>query len=313
MTGLRLGTRASRLALSQSRAVARVLEGLIPGLRVEIVEIRTSGDRIKEVPLGPHLGQSFFTKEIEDALLEGRIDLAVHSCKDLASQLPPGLVIGAVPLREDPRDALVGAARLADLPRGARVGTASVRRKRFLAAVRPDLSLEDLRGNVPTRVRAVDQGRMDAVVLAVAGLRRLGLDERIGTILSPDVLPPAAGQGALAVEIREDDSRAREMVETLDHPSSRSEITAERACLRRLGAGCQAPVGVLGRSAGTAIELVAAVAGPDGIVRARRTGESATAAGLGGALAEDLLRQLEISTLRDTGWAGPPPRQVEAP
>ena len=189
--------------------VARLLEAAHAGLEVELVEIRTSGDRIQDVPLGPELGQAFFTKEIEDALLDGRIDLAVHSCKDLATTLPDGLVLGAVPVREDPHDALVsGGATLSALPAGARVGTSSPRRKGFLAHARPDLVIQEQRGNVPTRLKAVDEGRVDAIVLAVAGLRRLGLADRITEILDPDVLLPAAAQGALALQIRADDDRA---------------------------------------------------------------------------------------------------------
>ena len=188
MTTLRLGTRGSALAMAQSGLMAASLEARHPSLKVEIVQIRTFGDRIQDVPLEPHLGQAFFTKEIEDALLEGRVDLAVHSCKDLATTLPEGLVLGAIPDREDVRDALVsGAAGLADLPVGARVGTSSIRRKLFLRAARPDLDLVDLRGNVPTRVGAVDEGRCEAVILAVAGLRRLGLGHRVAEALDPDV------------------------------------------------------------------------------------------------------------------------------
>jgi hydroxymethylbilane synthase len=306
---LRLGTRGSRLALTQSTMVARQLEAAHPGLTVELVEIRTSGDRIQDVPLGPELGQAFFTKEIEDALLERRIDLAVHSCKDLATTLPDGLVLGAVPVREDPHDALVSwGLTLSELPAGARVGTSSPRRKGFLRHARPDLTIQDQRGNVPTRVQAVSDGRADAVVLAVSGLRRLGLADRITEILHPDVLLPAAGQGALAVQVRADDDTAAEAVAALDDPRTRAEVTAERACLRRLQAGCQAPVGALARVEGTELVLRAAVVGPNGITRARCAGAVEEAATLGGRAAAELVAQLGLTSLRDTAWAGAPPR-----
>lgn len=296
--------------MAQSRSIARLLEARHPSLSVDIVEIRTSGDRIQDVPLGPHLGQAFFTKEIEDALLEGRVDLAVHSCKDLSTVLPGGLVLGAIPEREDPRDALVSrVGRLGELPPGARVGTSSVRRQRFLAAFRTDLEIVDLRGNVPTRVGAVDEGRCDAVVLAVAGLRRLGLEGRATQILEPDVMLPAAAQGALAVETREADEAVTALVGALDDAVARAEVTAERACLRRLEAGCQAPVGVLGRVSGAALELLAAVAGPGGLARVRMAGSEEGAEGLGVRAAEALLAHLGVASLRGTDWAGAPPRR----
>ncbi len=313
MRKVRLGTRGSTLAVAQSRGVAAALESLHAGLSVEVVEIRTSGDRIQDVPLGPHLGQAFFTKEIEDALLDGRVDLAVHSCKDLATTLPDGLVLGAVPAREDPRDALVSAAgRLADLPPGARVATSSVRRRRFLAAIRPDLELLDLRGNVPTRLAAVDEGRYQAAVLAVAGLRRLGLEGRITEALDPAVVLPAAAQGALAVEVRRDDEAMRALVSPVNDAASHAEVTAERACLRRMGAGCQAPVGALGRARGDELTLRAAAAAPEGVVWVERSAGADRAEALGGALAEDLLARLGVSTLRDVPWAGAAPRGAEA-
>jgi hydroxymethylbilane synthase len=313
---LRLGTRGSRLALAQSTTIARLLEQANPGLAVELVEIRTSGDRIQDVPLGPELGQAFFTKEIEDALLQERVDLAVHSCKDLSTTLPEGLTLGALPAREDPRDALVGRGpTLAELPAGSRVGTSSPRRRNFLAHARPDLLVLDQRGNVPTRVQAVDDGRVDAVVLAVAGLRRLGMDGRIVEILDPDVVLPAAAQGALAVQIRSDDAAAARAVAVLDDPTCRAEVTAERACLRRLQAGCQAPVGVLGRLAadGGSILLRAAVVTPERIARAVVEGPAAEAARIGRDAAVRLLATLGLDSLRETAWAGPQPRPAERP
>ena len=309
MTRIKLGTRGSLLAMAQSRGVAAALETAVPGLSVELVEIRTSGDRIQDVPLGPHLGQSFFTKEIEDALLDGRVDVAVHSCKDLASALPDGLVIGAIPEREDPRDALVSrGARLDDLPAGARVGTSSPRRRSFLAQARPDVALQEQRGNVPTRVRAVDEGKADAVVLAVAGLRRLDLQDRIVEILEPDVMLPAAAQGALALQIRTDDAEVARIVATLEDGGARTEVTAERACLRRLEAGCQAPLGVLARATAQGVEVRAAIASPDGLVRVSVQGTRDDPSDAGVALAEELLGELGLESLSEVTWAGAPAR-----
>lgn len=312
MTTLRLGTRGSLLAMTQSGLMAAALEARHPALKVELVEIRTSGDRIQDVPLGPHLGQAFFTKEIQDALLEGRVDLAVHSCKDLATTEPEGLLLAAIPEREDVRDALVsGAGGLTDLAPGAKVGTSSMRRKLFLGAARPDLELVDLRGNVPTRVSAVDEGRCDAVVLAMAGLRRLGLGNRVTEALDPEIMLPAASQGALALEVRAADDVVRTLVSVLDDPAARAEVTAERACLRRLEAGCQAPVGALGRLGDDGLHFRAAVAGPDGIVRTEVTGDAAEAGDVGVRAAEALLAQLGLPSLRDADWAGAPPRRLE--
>jgi len=296
----------------QTRWTTDALSARVPGVDLQIVELSTRGDRIRDVPLGPTLGQSFFTKEIEDALLRGRIDLAVHSCKDLATNLPPGLALGAVPAREDPRDALVSRGPgLRDLPAGARVGTSSMRRKAFLAHARPDLVIEEQRGNVPTRVSAVDEGRVDAVILAAAGLRRLGMAERITEVLEPDVMLPAASQGALAIQVRSDDRGTLEIVSALDDPAARGEVTAERACLRALGAGCQAPLGALARASDGVLSLQVASVAPHGIVRTRVEGSWAQAEELGAAAARALLDELGLDTLRDAPWARPPPRETD--
>ena len=318
-SALRLATRGSALALAQARQVEARLRDAHPGLAIEIVEVRTTGDRLTDVPLGPHIGQSFFTKEIEDALLDGRADLAVHSCKDLATVLPPGLVLGALLEREDPRDVLVSRDGLAltELPEGARVATASIRRKAFLALARPDLDLVDLRGNVPTRLRVVDEGRADAVVLAAAGLHRLGLGERVSTYLDPHVVVPAAAQGAIAVQIRADDVATAAKVAALDHTPTRAAVTAERACLRRLEAGCQAPVGCLATldvSDARRLTVRTAAALPD----RRKDGVAIGAAGeaetLGRQAAEALLETLGVASFREAGdWAGPPPLRDPAP
>lgn len=311
---LRLGTRGSRLARTQSEWVAYRLEEADATAAVELVEIRTSGDRIQDVPLGPHLGQSFFTREIEVALIEGRVDLAVHSCKDLATVSPSGLCIGALPEREDPRDALVSAqGSLRDLPQGARVGTSSPRRKGFLAAARPDLRIVDQRGNVPTRLRAVEDGTLDAVVLAVAGLRRLGREGVITETLSPALMLPAASQGALAIQIREDDERVTAVVSSLDHPETRAAVTAERACLRGLEAGCQAPVGALALVEANDLRLSSAVVTPDGIVRVEERGAPEDAERIGAAAAAALLARLGLGSLREAAWAGAAPLRFAEP
>lgn len=305
MSRIRLGTRRSRLARAQSAWVADGLRRADPGVTVDVVSIETHGDIHRDAPLAPELGRSFFTKEIEEALLEGRIDLAVHSCKDLSTTLPEGLTIASVPAREDPRDVLVSrAGGVASLPRGARVGTCSPRRRGFLARMRPDLVVVDLRGNVPTRVAAVDEGRMEAAILAAAGLRRIGLEGRITEVFDPDVMVPAAAQGALALETRADDRATTALATLLQDASARAEVDAERACLRRLGAGCQAPVGALARASGSDLALVAAVAAPQGVVRARAAGRLVGATDLGVSVAEKLLEQLGLGSLRDASWAG---------
>jgi len=315
VTTLRLGTRGSLLALAQSRGVAAALEAANPGLSVELVQIRTSGDRITDVPLGPHLGQAFFTKEIEEALLDGRIDLAVHSCKDLGTALPDGLTLGAIPTRENPGDAVVSrGVSLAELPAGASVGTSSARRRNFLALARPDLEVRDQRGNVPTRVKAVDDGKVDAVILAVSGLRRVGLGERIVEILPADVMLPAAAQGALALEIRADDEAAARLVGVLDDPVARAEVTAERACLRRLEAGCQAPVGVLARAGDdSTLEVRAAAVTSESATWVSHPGTTGEAAEAGIAVADALLDELGLTTLRDAPWADMPPGGPDRP
>lgn len=250
---LRVGTRGSALALWQARHVAERL-----AVATELVEIRTGGDLLSDVPLSEVEGKAFFTKEIEEALLAGEIDLAVHSLKDLATTLPEGLTIGAVLEREDARDVVIarpGASwvpaaadralrgGLDHLPNGARVGTSSLRRRAFLARQRPDLEVVDLRGNVPTRIRRLDEGEFDALVLAAAGVKRLGLADRIAGYLAARVVPPAPGQGAIAVQIRSDDEAAARLLSALDHGPTRAETHAERAFLRRLEGGCQVPVG----------------------------------------------------------------------
>jgi hydroxymethylbilane synthase len=264
---LRIGTRGSALAVWQAEHVASLLRVTAAHTQIEIVRIATTGDIVADVPLSQVPGKAFFTKELDDALLDGRIDLAVHSLKDVAVELPAGIALAAIPQREDPRDALVsasGAKRLADLPAGARIGTSSVRRRAFVRRLRPDLEPVELRGNVPTRVQKVDDGALDAVILATAGLNRLGLAERIGGHLDPADFPPAAAQGALGVCARREDAAVLEALAALDHGESRIATAAERAFLRELEAGCQVPAGVLGTVRGDRLHLRAAMCEPDG-------------------------------------------------
>jgi hydroxymethylbilane synthase len=246
-TGLRIGTRESRLARWQAEHLAAAIRTLPGAPEPELVLIRTEGDRIQDVPLYQVQGKAFFTKEIEEALLEGKVDVAVHSLKDLATTMPPGLALGAVMEREDPRDALLLREGLEVLPQGARVGTSSLRRRAFLALWRPDLVLAELRGNVPTRIRKLDEGLYDGIVLAAAGVKRLGLEDRISDHLPFDVMLPAVSQGAIGVQIREEDEETRGWVARLNHPATRWATAAERALLRRLEGGCQVPVGALGQ------------------------------------------------------------------
>jgi hydroxymethylbilane synthase len=265
---LRIGTRASHLARWQAEYVAAALRALPGAPEPEPVLIRTEGDRIQDVPLSQVPGKAFFTKEIEEALLAGEVDLAVHSLKDLPTRMPPGLALGAVMEREDPRDALLLREGSQDLPPGARVGTSSLRRRAFLARWRPDLELAELRGNVPTRIRKLDEGSYQGIVLAAAGLKRLGLEHRISDHLPFHVMLPAVSQGAIGVQVREDDEETGGWVAKLDHPLTRRATTAERALLRRLEGGCQVPVGALARmvegEGGARLKLRASLCSLDG-------------------------------------------------
>jgi hydroxymethylbilane synthase len=294
-TELVIGTRGSALALTQSEWVAAAIRGAHPGLAVRLERIRTTGDRLSEGPLGPAGGKGLFVKEIEEALLEGRIDLAVHSLKDVPAELAAGLILGAFPRREDPRDVLVArtGAALDALPEGGAVGTGSLRRQAQLLNLRPDLKVVPIRGNVDTRLRKLDAGEVDAIVLAAAGLRRLGLDTRITEFLPPERLVPAIGQGALAIELRERDlaGHVGAAVRHLDHAETRAAVLAERAFLRRLGGDCQTPVAAHAVIDAGRLALRAVVASADGArsVRGETGGDALRAEVLGAALAEDLL------------------------
>ena len=262
-----IGSRGSQLALWQAKWIGARLAERGQETRIEI--IKTTGDKITDVPLAKVGTKGLFTKEIEEALLDGRIDLAVHSLKDLPTEVPAGLSIAATPPREDARDALVGV-RLGELPAGAKVGTSSLRRAAQLRAVRPDLTIESVRGNLDTRLRKLDEGQYQAIVLAAAGLTRLGWADRIAEILQPDVMCPAVGQGTLAIETRTE-GVASEVCAALDHGATRAAVTAERAVLASLGGGCQVPIGAYAEIAGSALRLIGVVIAPDGSLMVRKS------------------------------------------
>lgn len=303
-TPLRLGTRGSLLARTQSEGVARRLEGL-SGRPVELVTVRTEGDRERDRPLAEIGGVGLFTRALDRALREGEVDLAVHSLKDLPTVASDGLALAAVPEREDARDVLIGPPEsertLASLPKGARIGTGSLRRRALALAFRPDLHVEGIRGNLDTRLGRVDAGEYDAVILAAAGVRRLGWTARIHEYMDPAAWLPAPGQGALAVMVRADDHDTLGRVRALDHPPSRAATAAERGVLHALEAGCQLPVGALGLSFGRGMRLRAVVGSPDGerVVRADETGDADEPEALGRRLALRLLERGADSILRD--------------
>lgn len=262
-----IGSRGSQLALTQTQSIIQTLQTLHADLPIELRTIKTSGDRITDTPLSRFTGdrKGLFVKEIEEALLDGQIDLAVHSLKDLPSVQPAGLLLGAFPRREDPRDAFIARtpmAGLSELPPQARVGTGSLRRKVQLLHLRPDLSIEDIRGNVDTRLRKLEQQQFDGIVLAQAGLNRMGLSFRPAFIFSTDELVPAVGQGALALEIRENDPAISRLLEPLDNPETRQCVMAERQFLQDMGGGCQVPMGGFASLDGEKLHFHAFVADP---------------------------------------------------
>jgi len=288
------GSRGSKLALLQTDLVLERLRRALPDSEFALKTITAEGDRSRE-PLSRIGGRGVFVKELESALLARQIDLAVHSAKDLPGEMTAGLVLAAVPEREDPRDALVTRGRLplAALPDGARMGTGSPRRAAQLLALRPDLRIEEIRGNVETRVRKGTQGDLDGVVLAAAGLHRLGMNDVIAAYLEPTVFLPAVGQAALAVQTRAGDEETLSVVRAINHEPSLQEVVAERSFLRALGGGCQTPLACLGRVSDGRLSLAGMVASADGqrVLRARVEGAADDAEALGRALAGDLLAQ----------------------
>src|SRR5437868_2644949 len=303
-----IGSRGSKLALWQSEWVKARLEALDPEASVRIEIFKTSGDVMRDVPLASIGGQGVFTKELELALLDRRVGLAVHSLKDLPTVVPEGLSITATPEREDPRDALVlragadaGGASLRSLGQGAVVGTSSLRRIAQLKHLRPDVRIKDLRGNVDTRLRKLDAGEFDAVILASAGLRRLGFGARISAAIETEEMLPAVSQGALGIETRADDAETNALVSRLDHAPTRAAVLAERALLRSLGGGCQVPIAAHATLDGARLRLDGLVASLDGgdVLRDSIEGDAAEASAVGEAPAPRMLERGAASLLAE--------------
>lgn len=288
-----IGTRDSALALWQTNWVLENLSKLHPGYKFRVIEMKTQGDKILDVALAKIGDKGLFTKELEMAMLKGEIDLAVHSMKDMPTKLPDGLVIGAICRREEAGDALIGrsAKSLQQLRPGARVGTSSLRRRAQLLNARPDLQIEDLRGNLNTRIAKLEGQDLDAIILAAAGVKRMGWEDKISERIPFAVSLPAVGQGSVGIEIREDDEEIQRLVKTLEHRESSIAIKAERAMLRTLEGGCQIPIGALGKVDGNQLELEGVVASLDGkeLLRTSVVGSADQAEELGVQLAKKLI------------------------
>ena len=301
---LRLASRGSTLALWQAHHIQALLHGLYPDADVGIEVLHTTGDRISDVPLAMIGDRGLFTKEVDAALLDGRAHVAVHSYKDVPTQLPDGLTLAAVLEREDPRDAFLPAPgrppSLAALDSGARVGTSSLRRRALLLAARPDLVVDDLRGNLDTRLQKLEQGHYDGISLALAGVRRFGREDRVGELLDAPHWLPAAGQGALALVARADDVETLERLQPLNDAATRAATDAERTFLRHLEGGCQIPIGALGTLDGSRLTLHGLVASLDGatVIRGHTTGPAADAIAAGDELAEQLIGRGAQDVLR---------------
>lgn len=298
---LTIGTRGSALALWQARHVASIIENSHPSVKVELMTIKTQGDKILDAPLAQIGGKGLFTKEIEDALLDGRVDLAVHSMKDLPTELPKGLRLAAVLEREDPRDVFIsGDGRpLENLPPGAKIGTSSLRRKAFLLNRYPGLEVISIRGNVDTRLKKIETENLAGIMLAAAGIIRMGFADRITGYMDTEAMIPAIGQGALAIETRDSDPALDEIVAGLNHPETAKCVKIERAFLQRMGGGCQVPMAAHCVSHGDGIKVVAAVVHPDGdpIVSDSYSGLSSDA-NVGTRLADALLSQGAVDILK---------------
>jgi hydroxymethylbilane synthase len=291
MARLRIGSRGSQLALWQANHISALLRERGHEIMLEI--IKTTGDKITDVALAKVGTKGMFTKEIEDALAEGRIDLAVHSLKDLPTEISSGFEIAAVTQRENPRDVFCSRKykSIEDLPQGARVGTSSLRRQAQLKAVRPDLDIHPLRGNVDTRLRKLEAGEYDAIILAAAGLNRLGKTELVRQVIPAEVMCPAAGQGALGIEIRAGDSATRQHLAFLDDAAARATTTCERALLNKLGGGCQVPIGAFAEVRNGRLHLEAIVADPDGSKVLRESLDGSDPIQLGESVGETLLQR----------------------
>jgi len=290
---IKIGTRGSQLALWQANWVKSAIQLYKNDISVSLEVIKTTGDKILDVPLAKVGGKGLFVKEIEEALLDGRIDIAVHSMKDMPAQLPEGLCIGAIPKRENPHDVLISKndCLLSDLPKGARIGTSSLRRSSQLKHIRPDLKILPLRGNLDTRIRKIETEKLDAIVLAAAGLRRLNYKDRISQYLPLEVMLPAVGQGALCIETRENDPNVSAIVDTLSHAETRMVVLAERAFLNRLEGGCQVPIAAFGQMEKEKLILTGLVADIEGktVIRESLTASFAMVEQIGVDLAEKML------------------------
>ena len=290
---LRIGTRGSQLALYQANWVREKLLQAHPHLTVTLIKIKTTGDKIQDAPLAKIGGKGLFVKEIEEALIDRRIDLAVHSIKDVPTEFPEGLHLSAITKREDPRDVFISkdGTHLKDLPRGAKIGTSSLRRQAQLLHFRGDFEMIPLRGNLDTRLKKLDTQNMDGIVLALAGVRRLGLESRVTEILSTEISLPATGQGSLGIETRRQDKRVEEHIQFLNDPTSSIAVSAERAFLKKLEGGCQVPIAAFGRITGSTLQIDGLVGTVDGkcLVRHHLEGLPEEAESLGTALAEVLL------------------------
>jgi hydroxymethylbilane synthase len=289
-----IGTRKSKLALTQTDMIRAALLAAHPGLEVGVEHITTKGDVILDRPLSAIGDKGLFVTEIEDAMRQGRVDLAVHSAKDLPSELPPDMALAAFPAREDPRDALIARQGYSfdQLPEGAVVGTSSLRRACQIRHHRQDLQIVDLRGNVDTRLRKLDEGQYDAIVLAAAGLRRLGLEQRVTQFLDPTLMLPAVSQGILGIEVRAGDTEIADLLAPLDDANARAAALAERAFLRRVGGGCQVPVAAYAQLDGQHITIAGLIGSREGhIIRGELDGTVSEAETLGTRLAEALLSQ----------------------
>jgi hydroxymethylbilane synthase len=300
---IRIGTRGSALALQQTQIAVEQLKAAWPDLTVDVVEIRTTGDRIQDVPLAKIGDKGLFVKEIEEALLDGRIDWAVHSVKDLPSELPEGLSVGVLAARLDPRDALVArrGLRLATLPEKAVIGTSSLRRRAQLLHWRPDLNIVPIRGNVDTRLRKLETEGLDGIVVAAAGFMRMGWEARISDIIPPEICLPAVGQGALGVEMRRDDAEAQALFRPLTSPATQAAVAAERSFLAHLQGGCQMPIAAWATAEEGRLWLRGMISDIDGLtlLRGERWGPPHAPEQLGEALAGELLRRGGDVILRD--------------
>jgi hydroxymethylbilane synthase len=300
---IRIGTRASALALWQAEWVKSELEKKYPGMTVSLTKIKTTGDKILDVPLAQVGGKGLFVKEIEEAMLAHEIDIAVHSMKDVPTMFPDGLHLSCITKREDARDALLtrNNMKFKDLPQGATIGTSSLRRQAQLMSVRPDFKIAQLRGNVDTRLRKLKEGQFDAIILAAAGVRRLGLAENVSEYIDPSISLPAIGQGALGIECRVDDRELNDLIAFFNHQDTRTCVTGERALLRRLEGGCQVPIACYGQMLNGKLHLIGLVGSVDGkrIIKETIEGEADKAEKLGVTLAEKLLSKGADVILRE--------------